>query len=219
MNGACLFISFNYLVWLIPPPPVTRAMALADLDGDGDLDIFAAVMAPAEGRNRDPADRVVFNDGAGNFTDSGQRLGETDSTAVTLGDLDGDGDLNVLVGNETGATIWINQGGLQKGEVGAFVLSEQTISSDPSRAVFLSDLDEDGDLDALIGGTRRAIIWWNDGLAAFTKSPQRFRTTRRHGLAIGDFNGDGRPDIFAAAYSNDSRVWFNQGNGTFKTVP
>jgi hypothetical protein len=195
-----------------------RGAALGDLDGDGDLDIFAAVIAPSQGRNTDPADRVILNDGAGNFTDSGQRLGETDSTAVALGDLDGDGDLDALVGNESGAMVGINQGGVQGGKEGAFALFRQTISGDQTRAVFLSDLDEDGDLDALIGGRRLATIWWNDGQAVFTRDRQRFHYTKRHGLAIGDFNGDGRPDIFAAAYDTDYNVWFNQGDGIFQNT-
>jgi hypothetical protein len=37
-------------------------------------------------------------------------------------------------------------------------------------------------------------------------SSQRFRFSNRHGLAIEDFNGDGRPDIFAAEYSSDYRI-------------
>ena len=195
-----------------------RAAALGDLDGDGDLDLFAAVLAPRQGRNTDPADRVLVNDGSGNFTDSGQRLGETDSTAVALGNLDGDRDVDALVGAERGAMVWINQGGAQGGQEGAFALSEQEISDGQTGAVFLSDLDGDGDLDALIAGHRQAAMWWNDGQAAFTRSSQRFRYTNRHGLAIEDFNGDGRPDIFAAEYSRDYRVWFNQGDGTFRTA-
>jgi hypothetical protein len=196
-----------------------RAAALGDLDGDGDLDLFAAVLAPRQGRNRDPADRVLINDGSGNFADSGQRLGETDSTAVALGDLDGDGDLDALAGIRRGAMVWINQGGAQGGQDGTFALSGQKISGSQTRAVFLSDLDGDGDLDALIAGLRQAAIWWNDGQAAFTQSRQRFRYSKRHGLAVGDFNGDGQPDIFAAEYSKDYRVWFNQGDGTFQTAP
>jgi len=196
-----------------------RAAALGDLDGDGDLDLFAAVIAPRQGRNRDPADRVLINDGLGDFTDSGQRLGETDSTAVALGDLDGDADLDVLVGTGRGAMVWINQGGAQGGQDGTFALSAQRISGGRIRAVFLSDLDGDGDLDPLVAARRQATVWWNDGQAAFARSSQRFRYSKRHGLAIEDFNGDGRPDVFAAEGSRDYRVWFNQGDGTFRTAP
>ncbi|MCB0138198.1 MAG: hypothetical protein KDD75_24065, partial [Caldilineaceae bacterium] len=61
---------------------------LADLDGDGDLD------------------RVLFNDGAGAFVDSGQRIGDAESTAVVLGDLDGDGDADALAGAGDKAILW-----------------------------------------------------------------------------------------------------------------
>jgi hypothetical protein len=192
--------------------------ALGDLDGDGDLDLFAAVIAPPEGRNRDPADRVLLNDGSGGFTDSGQRLGDADSTAVALGDLDGDGDLDALVGTEEAALVWINQGGAQGGQGGAFARSGQEIAGGQTEAAFLADLDGDGDLDALLAGRQRAAIWWNDGQAAFARSGQRFRYSERHGLAVGDFNGDGRPDIFAAEYARNYRLWINQGDGTFRRL-
>jgi hypothetical protein len=193
-----------------------RAAALGDVDGDGDVDLFAAVIAPERGRNADPSDRVLLNDGTGNFTDSGQRLGETDSTAVALGDLDGDGDLDALVGTARGATVWINRGGAQGGQAGTFALAEQEVSGGQTGAIFLSDLDRDGDLDLLIAGHRQAAMWWNDGQAALSRSNQRFRYSKRHGLAVGDFNGDGWPDVLAAEYSSNCRVWFNQGDGTFR---
>ena len=160
--------------------------------------------------------RVFFNDNSGNFTDSGQRLGDADSTAVTLGDLDDDGDMDALVGAERKAVVWINQGRSQGGQEGTFARTGQEISGSKSRAVFLSDLDRDGDLDAIIAGIRQAVIWWNDGQATFTRSRQRFSYSKRDGLAVGDFDGDGQPDIFVAEYSEDYRVWFNQGDGTFQ---
>ena len=84
------------------------------------------------------------------------------------------------------------------------------------RAVVRGDV---GSVDALIAGRRQAAIWWNDEQAAFVWSDRRFRYSKQHGLAIGDFNGDGQPDIFAAAYSEDCRVWLNQGDGTFRSAP
>lgn len=193
--------------------------SLADLDGDGDLDLFAAVIAPPEGPNRDPSDRVILNDGMGTLTDSGQRLGNTDSTSVALGDVDKDGDMDALVGHADGASIWINQGGMQQGQPGFFYPSPNSIAGKNTTHVFLSDLDGDADLDVLIAAPNQAIIWWNDGQAEFTKSGRRFRFTDRHALAITDFNADGFADIFAAEYSRDHRIWYGNGDGTFRTHP
>ena len=73
-----------------------RSVVLGDLDGDGDLDAFAGYRT---------YDSVWINDGFGNFTPTSQQLGYLEeSGAITgwntvnaaLGDLDGDGDLDVV---------------------------------------------------------------------------------------------------------------------------
>ena len=67
-----------------------------------------------------------------------------------LADLDGDGVLDALVGTQRGTTIWINQSGMQGGQAGIFASSGQKIiNGSQTDAVFLADLDNDGDLDAL----------------------------------------------------------------------
>lgn len=190
--------------------------ALGDLDGDGDLDVFAAIQPPKKGGSYVSADRVLLNDGNGNFHDAGQRLGETGSTAVALGDLDSDGDLDALVGNTAGAVVWTNQGGAQGGQASIFADSGQRISGNPSEAVFLADLDGDGDLDALVAGKSQAAIWWNDGQAGFRNSGQRLRFTERHALVVDDFNGDGYLDVFSAAYDLEFHLWLNRGDGSMQ---
>jgi hypothetical protein len=191
---------------------------LGDLDGDGDLDMFAAILPP-KSADYDSVDRVLLNDGNGSFVDSGQRLdsaslaGAAGSAAVALGDLDGDGDLDALVGKAAGAVIWTNQGGAQSGQAGVFADSSQRLGRGSIEAAFLDDLDADGDLDAVVAGKAEASIWWNDGRADFQDSGQRLRYTERHGLAIADFNRDGYLDVFSAAYDIEFHLWLNQGDG------
>jgi hypothetical protein len=191
---------------------------LGDLDGDGDLDIYAASLPPKRG-DYDAADRVLINDGSGDFVDSGQRLanprlpGAAGSGAVALGDVDEDGDLDALVGKAAEAGLWINQGGAQGGQAGVFADSGRRLGRGPIEAVFLADLDGDGALDAVAAGIAQASIWWNDGRAGFSDSGQRLRYTERHGLGVSDFNGDGYPDFFAAAYDTEFLLWLNQGDG------
>jgi hypothetical protein len=189
--------------------------ALGDLDGDGDLDVFAAIMGPQFGERTGDPDRVLLNDGSGNFQDSGLSLGNKDSYAVDLADLDGDGDLDALVGSEQAAQVWTNQGGFQGGQIGQFTPGQE-LEGDATVDIFLEDLNADGSPDALVAGKNRAAIWWNDGQGALTRSYQRFRYSERHVLAVGDFNGDGHPDIFAAQYGWSHRVWYNDGEGRFK---
>jgi len=100
-----------------------KAAALGDLDGDSDLDVFAGILQSQAGTDGSGADLILWNDGSGNFSDSGQRLSDGDSVSIALGDLDGDGDLDALVGTESGALLWTNQGGVQGDQEGVFVFS------------------------------------------------------------------------------------------------
>ncbi|MGH2652537.1 MAG: FG-GAP-like repeat-containing protein, partial [Actinomycetota bacterium] len=80
---------------------------------------------------------------------------------LMFGDLDGDGDLDVLLanggdfGNELNR-VWINGGGLQGGAIGTFAdetPARWTGIADDSRDVELVDIDADGDLDAYVANT------------------------------------------------------------------
>jgi hypothetical protein len=187
----------------------SEAVALADLDGDGDLDAFVANSDHLD----DKGDRVDFdanevwlNDGSGAFTDSGQRLGNQRSYSAAVGDLDGDGDLDALVGNRGPDEVWWNDGR------GHFSKGELAMGDTLTRYSYLVDLDEDGDLDAFLGSDKQGRIWLNDGRGHFTDSGQRLNYSRRHAPAIGDVNNDGATDVVAGKLTT-AVVWFNDGAG------
>ena len=109
---------------------------------------------------------------------------------VALGDVDGDGDLDAVVGNNNDRTnaVWINDGN------GTFINSGQALGNSPSRSVALGDLDGDGDLDAMVANTGANIVWINDGAGNFTDSGQRLgRKSVSLSVALGDLDALSAP--------------------------
>jgi len=187
------------------------AVALADLDGDGDLDVAAGHEAV---NGADHANRILLNDGAGGLADTGQRLGAVGTRALVLGDLDGDGDVDLVAGNNGGAdAVWLNDG--QAGfRPGAQALAPRSIT----RALALGDLDGDGDLDLVAGyHFRPDAVWLNDGAGAFTAGPT-LRADDTDGLGLADLDGDGDLDVVAAG-ERAAEVWWNDGAGGLRAGP
>jgi len=186
-------------------------VALGDLDGDGDLDAFVAKVG---------ASYVWVNNGAGVFTDSGQRLGSPYATHkdVKLGDLDGDGDLDVFVvvnGISTYGQVWVNDGS------GQFTDSTQNLGANDGAASSLGDLDGDGDLDVVFirSSNYLSLILLNDGTGHFTESDQNLPGLSSTDAALGDLDADGDLDIFVTNNTGQTgsyqQVWFNDGTGHF----
>jgi len=187
----------------------SETAALGDLDGDGDLDAFIANSLHLD-ENGDVVDsnpnEVWLNDGRGTFTNRSQLLGEQRSYAVALGDLDGDGDLDAIVGNRYQDEIWYNDGR------GNFSKGDQMLGNSLTRYLYLQDFDGDADLDAFIGSDKQGVIWLNDGHGQFSDSGQHLKYSNRHAVAIGDVNNDGTVDILAGNLTA-SIVWLNDGKG------
>jgi hypothetical protein len=223
-----------------------RQVALGDVDGDGDMDVFAAVGKPTMGSVVSLDDLVLLNDGTGKLVLLDQPLGNTDSTSVALGDVNGDGRLDALVGSNPGARVWLNQGNSPAGggpvliptgqsfdalqtswnrlQAGFSTLADKLFGlyfaygSTRTKAVFLADFDGDGDLDALIARTWGAEVWWNDGGGEFRRSGVQLGFPEDTGVAVADFDGDGDLDIFSGGNEQNGQVWLNDGKGVFRAA-
>ncbi|MEZ5989072.1 MAG: VCBS repeat-containing protein [Planctomycetota bacterium] len=129
----------------------STAGAVADLDGDGDLDV---VIGNARDDNVNRPDRILWNDGKGNFTVTdlpglidGFGLGRSTLT-IHLGDLDDDGDVDIILGyvggNQTVPTTRIFEN-LDKGRFQ--LIAAAGFVDAHTRYQNLADFDQDGDLD------------------------------------------------------------------------
>jgi len=197
-------------------------VSLGDIDGDGDLD---TVIANYSGQ----AQTVWVNDGAGNFGAHAvtPTFGVGNSYDVPLGDIDGDGDLDVVVANSAGEaeTVWVNDGS------GSFTAHPTTASFGGGNTVdiALDDIDGDGDLDVFVANVSQpAALWLNNGAGVFADSSQSFAGGDTYGMRTGDVDGDGDIDVLMARVTDQAEtVWLNNrfavaGNdvvGTLEDTP
>jgi hypothetical protein len=146
----------------------------------------------------------------------------TEITAnVSLGDLDGDGDLDVVLAKGRHKrlvnVVLLNDG---KGHFEQTALSE---TADKTYSVPLADLDGDGDLDIVVGNDfpDKKLIYLNDGKAHFTlEASFGDADWATRNVTLSDLNGDGRPDFVVA--NRDGRkkqgasyICLNDGRGHF----
>ncbi|MBK8101055.1 MAG: VCBS repeat-containing protein [Planctomycetes bacterium] len=122
----------------------TAAVALADVDGDGDPDLLVGNRRAANGLARS---WLLVNDGSGVFTGTRYLLSTRDVTALAAGDLEGDGDVDLVLGGiEEPVEVWDNRGF-------GFVVQALTAPGELRRttALRLIDVEGDGDLDVYLG--------------------------------------------------------------------
>ncbi|HEX9616894.1 MAG TPA: VCBS repeat-containing protein, partial [Anaerolineales bacterium] len=82
--------------------------------------------------------------------------------SVHLADLDGDGDLDVFIAEESGGAAWFNDGG------GQLTAASQRIKYGRDAAVTVGDIEGDGLVDVLVVGLGYLQLWRNDGSGLFT---------------------------------------------------
>ncbi len=184
-----------------------------DLNGDALPDIFVA-----QGNGYG----VWLNAGGGMFV-KGNQVEDTNqedqlcANHVALGDLDGDGDTDALVGifrDQSGGDniVWMNDGG------GSFTDSGQRLGGSHSWAVALGDLDNDGDLDIFDASGGPSKVWLNEGNGRFTDSNQSLGSGDSVSIGLGDLDGDGDLDAFIANFDHGepNAVFLNDGHGSFQ---
>ncbi len=185
-----------------------------DYDNDGDVDVFVlrGAWLYEDGRIRNS---LLRNEGEGRFRDVTHEAGLAEPSAPTQtgawGDFDGDGFLDLYVGNESRkgreaegdypSQLFLNRG---QGEFLEVAQRAGVTNDRYAKGVTVGDYDRDGDLDLYVSNVGRNRLYENDGQATFEDVAHRAGVVeparRSFACWFFDYDQDGELDLFVTAY-------------------
>ena len=236
-------------LWLVEM--MGAGAGVLDFDGDGRMDVWLVQGGPLEGKGERPCDRLFRNvSGTGglrfeDITDHSGICADRYGMGIATGDIDNDGDADVLLANYGANQLFENRGGGQFRDItaGSGIVGERW-----SVSASFADYDGDGLLDLYVANyvnfrldNHRTCystastpgycaptayrpesdrLYRNLGGGQFEDATAAAGVEGPYGGALGvvadDLDGDGGVDFYVANDQMENRMWLNRGEGRFE---
>jgi Ca2+-binding RTX toxin-like protein len=214
-----------------------------DFNKDGRPDVFFADIGLDASPFPGAPNALMYSTGAAGLTNASARLpaiSNNFSHSAEAADIDGDGDLDIFIGNgdprpyflinDGAGNLTLSRAGLPAIASAPFYSGSETWNTE----AFL-DVDRDGDLDMFLGTSGASAtpnrLFLNDGHGNFTVAPvnppmpaiAQIRNSNNVDAKTFDVNGDGFPDVVSTFSRDDGtgafrpyvQVLINNGDKTF----
>jgi FG-GAP-like repeat/FG-GAP repeat/PASTA domain len=185
-----------------------NSAAIGDLNGDGKPDLATA-------NSRANTASVLLNRGDGRFQ-ARRDYGTGGAYSVAIGDLNGDAKPDLATADGGAVSVLLNRGD------GSFQAKLDYPNRGGPISVAIGDLNGDGKPDLVTAnyvapGVNTVSVLLNRGDGSFQAKLDLGTGDGPESVAIGDLNGDGKPDLATAnAYGSTVSVLLNKGDGSFR---
>jgi len=159
---------------------------------------------------------VFLGNGDGTFKTKADYAAGNGPDALAAGDVNGDGILDLVAGNDTGFSVSVLIG---KGD-GTFKTKQDYSTALYPHWVALADFNGDHapDIVETNEGSNNVGVFLNNGDGTFAAMKTFTTPSEPYSVATGDFDGDGKIDLAVTGYYNSViGILRGKGDGTFKT--
>ena len=202
------------------------SLTIGDIDNDGDLDLALSGCnnggTYVGGCGSGGIQSFIYINNGTTFNEDStwqQNLTKTFRGGTAFGDIDNDGDLDLIFTGQTETTyiskIYINNGTTFNEDS----TWQQNLTAMRQSGLAFGDIDNDGDLDLVLSGrdlspSKRTIVYTNNGSSFNEDSTwqQNLETMDDSSVSFADFDNDGDLDLSLTGCCDEHRIYRNNGS-------